>query len=453
MYEKFMHKNHKYKKVDIQWSNAEIRSRAHLERAFDSGRFSDISDAALVEATLERLMELYAQTVKPLEEAYEFNDISEHAFHEGEIFSLPMISFLGPWSTGKSSLINYVLGIENTSLALKSGAQPTTSDFSILSYKDISKTVEGKILVMEKAYSSLLKYGQSFLERLKSYAIPNDILKMVHLVDTPGVMENRKQQERGYPFAGICGWFVERSDLVVFVFDPAKMDVGRELEQLFQKIKGNEAKVRIVLNKADTLPPHELLRVYGSLLWNLSPLLNITDAPRMYVSSFWSKPFLNPSKEFAEMFVADETSLLHDISEVMSNRLLNKIAYLRRHAVLVRNHALVVDGYLSTLSRQRSFFQSVGDVVATITENPQKIYSKVLSHRDVTMKDLFPPETYATFFSVHSMESFISLSKHCGFLSLCLLEAIEKTIYEDLPRLSIEVESKQQKTCPSSQTC
>ncbi|KFM76594.1 Sarcalumenin, partial [Stegodyphus mimosarum] len=130
---------------------------------------------------------------------------------------------------------------------------------------------------MEKSYSSLEKYGQNFLERLKSYRIPNDILKLVNFVDTPGVIENRKQQERGYPFGNICRWFIDRSDLIILVFDPAKLDVGTELEQLFKQMKGSEAKVRIVLNKADSVTSQELLRVYGSLYWSLSPLINVTE--------------------------------------------------------------------------------------------------------------------------------------------------------------------------------
>lgn len=200
----------------------------------------------------------------------------------------------------------------------------------------------------------------------------------------------------------------------------------------------------------------ELLRVYGSLFWNLSPLINITEPPKVYVSSFWSKPFQSISKEYQDMFILDEESLLHDIFEVMSNRLQNKIAFLRRHAILVRNHALMIDKYVSTLSQHRSFFQSANDVAQLISEQPDsyKIRQKVLSHKDVSEKDLLPDSFYEYFFTLHSMDSFISLSKQCGFVSLCLLDAIEKVIYEELPALVREVESKQSHyVCSQRQTC
>ncbi|GIY57046.1 sarcalumenin [Caerostris extrusa] len=157
-----------------------------------------------------------------------------------------MITLLGPWSTGKSTLINYLLGIENSSFSLNSGAQPTTSDFTVLAHNTEPKIVDGNVLVMEKQYSTLEKYGKVLLERLKSFHIPNDILKLVNFVDTPGVIENRKQQERGFPFDEICQWFIDQSDLILIVFDPAKLDVGTELEKIFKHLKGYEAKVRIV---------------------------------------------------------------------------------------------------------------------------------------------------------------------------------------------------------------
>nr|XP_042898519.1 sarcalumenin isoform X2 [Parasteatoda tepidariorum] len=312
-----------------------IRDRSHFEHAFNIKNIQDVYGNDLTKNTLEKLIEVYMNSIKPLEVAYNFNDLKHHVMNEGEIFSLPMILLLGPWSTGKSTLINYILGIENSSFSLDAGAQPTTSDFIMLNYSEEPKTVDGKILVMEKSFSSLEKYGQPLLERLKSLQIPNQILKLVNFIDTPGVIENKKQQERGYPFIEICRWFIDRSDLIFLVFDPFKMDIGAELEEIFLQLKGYEAKVRIVLNKADTINSQELLRVYGSLFWNLSPLINITEPPKVYVSSFWSKPFQSMSKEYQDMFVLDEESLLRDINEVMANRLQNKIAFLRRHAILV----------------------------------------------------------------------------------------------------------------------
>jgi len=38
-----------------------------------------------------------------------------------EIFSKPLVLFMGPWSGGKSSIINYLLDIEYKPMSLRTG--------------------------------------------------------------------------------------------------------------------------------------------------------------------------------------------------------------------------------------------------------------------------------------------------------------------------------------------
>lgn len=45
--------------------------------------------------------------------------------------------------------------------------------------------------------------------------------------------------------------------------------------------QGRENQVRIVLNKADTVKPDELLRVQAMLVWNISPLMSSAEPPIM----------------------------------------------------------------------------------------------------------------------------------------------------------------------------
>lgn len=41
---------------------------------------------------------------------------------DGEITSKPMVLFLGPWSVGKSTMINYLLGLDDTPYQLYTGS-------------------------------------------------------------------------------------------------------------------------------------------------------------------------------------------------------------------------------------------------------------------------------------------------------------------------------------------
>ena len=68
-------------------------------------------------------------------------------FGDPEIFSKPLIVLMGPWSGGKSTMINYILGNEYNTKAFKSGAEPSEGiNFSRKNTKLVDHfVVSGKI--------------------------------------------------------------------------------------------------------------------------------------------------------------------------------------------------------------------------------------------------------------------------------------------------------------------
>lgn len=66
------------------------------------------------------------------------------------------------------------------------------------------KTIEGIVMAADstRSFSPLEKFGQNFLEKLIGIEVPHKILERVTFVDTPGIIENRKQQERGRGLLG-----------------------------------------------------------------------------------------------------------------------------------------------------------------------------------------------------------------------------------------------------------
>ncbi|XP_011374924.1 sarcalumenin [Pteropus vampyrus] len=356
---------------------------------------------------------------------------------DGEITSKPMVLFLGPWSVGKSTMINYLLGLENTRYQLYTGAEPTTSEFTVLMHGPKLKTIEGIVMAADSArsFSPLEKFGQNFLEKLIGIEVPHKLLERVTFVDTPGIIENRKQQERGYPFNDVCQWFIDRADLIFVVFDPTKLDVGLELEMLFRQLKGRESQIRIILNKADNLATQMLMRVYGALFWSLAPLINVTEPPRVYVSSFWPQDYKPDTHR--ELFLKEEISLLEDLNQVIENRLENKIAFIRQHAIRVRIHALLVDRYLQTYKDKMTFFSDGELVFKDIVEDPDKFYifKTILAKTNVSKFDLPNREAYKDFFGINPISSFKLLSQQCSYMGGCFLEKIERAITHELPGL------------------
>ena len=73
-----------------------------------------------------------------------------------------------------------------------------------------------------------------------------------------------------YDFVGVLQWFAERVDRIILLFDANKLDISDEFRRSIEAIHGYEDKVRIVLNKADQVDHHELMRVYGALMWSIA---------------------------------------------------------------------------------------------------------------------------------------------------------------------------------------
>ncbi|XP_029991477.1 sarcalumenin isoform X2 [Sphaeramia orbicularis] len=419
---------------DSEAAGPALRDRSHIE---DTLRLATAEPSAEFSAAMKTLLDIYHTAIKPMEQAYKYNELRQHEVTDGEITSKPMVLFLGPWSVGKSSMINYLLGLHGTSQQLYTGAEPTTSEYTVIMHGDKFRTIEGIVMAADssRSFSPLEKFGQGFLERLVGIEMPHKLLERVTLVDTPGIIENRKQQERGYPYNDVCQWFIDRADLIFLVFDPTKLDVGGELEMLFRQMKGRESQIRLILNKADSLTTQDLMRVYGALFWSMAPLVNVTEPPRVYVSSFWPQEYAPDTSR--ELFMKEETSLLEDLNQMIENQLQNKIAFIRQHGIRVRIHALLVDRYLQTYNDKLGWFSDPYEVFQDIVTDPDKyyIFKSILAKTNISKFDLPDKEAYQDFFGVNPVSSFKQLSYHCSWTSGCLLDKIEKAVSQDLPAL------------------
>ncbi|XP_078146153.1 LOW QUALITY PROTEIN: sarcalumenin [Centroberyx gerrardi] len=429
-------------------SGPAARDRSHIE---DTLRLATTEPSAEFSAAMKKLLNIYHTAIKPLEDAYKYNELRQHEVTDGEITSKPMVLFLGPWSVGKSSMINYLLGLHSTSQELYTGAEPTTSEYTVVMHGEKFRTVEGIVMAADssRSFSPLEKFGQGFLERLVGIEMPHQLLERVTFVDTPGIIENRKQQERGYPYNEVCQWFIDRADLIFLVFDPTKLDVGGELEMLFRQMKGRESQIRIILNKADNLATQDLMRVYGALFWSMAPLINVTEPPRVYVSSFWPQDYAADTSR--ELFMKEEISLLEDLNQVIENQLENKIAFIRQHGIRVRIHALLVDRYLQTYYDKLGWFSDPYEVLRDIVSDPDKyyIFKSILAKTNVSKFDLPDKEAYQDFFGVNPVAGFKQLSYHCSWSGGCLLDKIEKAITVELPALLSSVSKASDTPAPA----
>ncbi len=84
-------------------------------------RATEEAESELTEETLTRLRNVYEEGVRPLEGPYCYRELSNRHFGDPEIFARPLVVLMGPYSGGKSTMINYLLGTEFTKDAFKTG--------------------------------------------------------------------------------------------------------------------------------------------------------------------------------------------------------------------------------------------------------------------------------------------------------------------------------------------
>ncbi|KAH6935425.1 hypothetical protein HPB50_005739 [Hyalomma asiaticum] len=422
--------------AEVEKTRTGPRSRKHIADVLgfaEIGTKDDKEEEALIESILKELKKISVNDIEPMEKLYKFKDISTRLLGDAEIFNKPMALFLGPWSAGKSSIINYLLGTEHTKAGLKTGPQPSDIDFTIVHYADKLQRLSGTEMAAHWAFSSVQKFGQGFLDHFKGIGLPHPLLQKVTIVDTPGILDKRKIEN--YPFNDAFQWFIDRADAIYVVFDPSKLEIGEEMATLLDQLKGREGQIRFILNKADFIQPHDIMRVTGQLLWNISPLLGSSDAPIIHVVSMASRPFHAGTP--AEFFEEQELALLEHLREIMDERVENTIAFARRHAVRVRNHAKLVDCYLSTFYKQKGLFGSKKKVAEQIAKDPNKyhIFEGLSRLSNVSKYDLPDPQLYYKFFKLNPMYDFKPLTATCTYFKGCPLDKLDIAIAYDLPQL------------------
>jgi hypothetical protein len=197
---------------------------------------------------------------------------------------------LGNYSSGKSTLINEFLG----AYIQPTGQAPTDDSFTVITYDDsvpdsgtvqITEERDGKYLLNDPEYpfATLKKHGQRFASHFRLKKVNSPFLKSLALIDTPGMVDSITERDRGYNYQDVIGDLAQIADLVLIVFDAHKAGTVREAYISIRETLPSrtfEDRVLFVLNRIDECTSlDDLLRVYGTLCWNLSQITGRKDIP------------------------------------------------------------------------------------------------------------------------------------------------------------------------------
>lgn len=208
---------------------------------------------------------------------------------EDKIKWCPIVLILGNYSSGKSTLINELLGLD----IQKTGQAPTDDSFTVITHKETAGPIEerdGMVLLNDPQFpfTHLKKQGQRFASHFRLKKVHAPILENIAIIDTPGMLDSVAEKDRGYNYQEVIAELANIADLILVLFDPHKAGTVREtyesLRQTLPKAT-SEDRLIFVLNRIDECTNlHDFLRVYGTLCWNLSQMTGRKDIPDIFLT-------------------------------------------------------------------------------------------------------------------------------------------------------------------------
>ena len=298
-------------------------------------------EAKVYGSVIDGVKDMYRKKLLPLERNSLFGEFHSPYLNSGDFEAKPMVLLIGQYSTGKTTFIRYLL--ERDFPGIRIGPEPTTDRFMAIMHGPNEQVTPGNALAVDPKYQfrGLQTFGNNFLSRLEGSFLPCPVLESITLVDTPGILSGEKQRlHRGYDFEGVIGWFSERSDMIILLFDAHKLDISDEFRRVIDIIKKHHGKIRIILNKSDMITTQQLMRVYGALMWSLGKVLGTPEVIRVYIGSFWDKP--RQQIENQQLFEAEQEDLFVDIQRLPRTSAVRKLDELIKRARLAKVQAFIL---------------------------------------------------------------------------------------------------------------
>ncbi|XP_004486203.1 EH domain-containing protein 1-like [Cicer arietinum] len=380
-----------------------------------------------VTSIVDGLKRLYIERLKPLEVTYRYNDFVSPLLTNSDFDAKPMVMLLGQYSTGKTTFIKHLLKCDYPGAHV--GPEPTTDRFVVVMSGPDERSIPGNTIAVDAdmPFSGLTTFGGSFLSKFQCSQMPHPLLDEVTIVDTPGVLSGEKQRtQRSYDFTGVVSWFAAKCDLILLLFDPHKLDISDEFKRVISSLRGNEDKIRVVLNKADQVDTQQLMRVYGALMWSLGKVLNTPEVARVYIGSFNDKPtdegFVGPLGK--NLFEKEQNDLLTDLLDIPKKACDRRINEFVKRARSAKIHAYII----SHLKKEMPAIMGKAKTQQKLIDNLDSEFAKVKREFHLPAGDFPSVEHFKEVLSGYSIDKFEKLKPK-------MIQAIDDMLGYEIPEL------------------
>ncbi len=314
----------------------------------------------LLEETAKSVQETYRKSIDPLARKFAF----EKRPSDGEILGGPLVLFVGNHSSGKSTFINFLLGepIQRTGMA------PTDDCFTIIRHGRHREEKDGRAIVSnpELPFGGAAHIGPEFLSHFRMRLLPNEFLRDITLVDTPGMIDSAgPDSTRGYDFSSVVRWFAERADLVLVFFDPERPGTTAEtMTELTESLGRIDHKLLVVMNKMDQFRSlRDFARCYGTLCWNLGKVIPKKDIPQIFTTFVPVKGAAESALSLTD-FAQARDELVQEIKRTPVRRLDNILTQASIYGRRLKMYVRIINRTRQLLMRfRRGLYAALGAVL------------------------------------------------------------------------------------------
>jgi len=279
----------------------------------------------------------------------------------------PLVLIIGNYSSGKSTLINELIGQD----VQRTGQAPTDDSFTIITSDTGHEDVEtpGSTIVNDPnlPFQHFKGYGEKLISHICMKQVNSPMLDNMAIIDSPGMLDATSEKDRGYDYMQVLGEFAKMADLIVLMFDPHKAGTIKESYDAIRNTlpeKSGEHRIVFVMSRIDECDNlSDFTRSYGTLCWNMSQMTGRKDIPHIFLTY---APGTVSAGHVAEGWPQEREELIEKITRASGFRINHILEDIDRQVNEVEMVAESVGAFLKRANKVYWKFANVSIVLAAL---------------------------------------------------------------------------------------